>query len=341
MEIHGTRLSSGGRRTEPSWPKVIATTVRLWAERHPVFGRKAPRRRRVTAWLVALAVVALAAGVTGAVLGQATSSPAAARPAVAQPAGQSGTAPSGSAASALGASAATRAAAARWIAAQVAAGAVIACDPAMCTALQAGGVAATRLVVLGTAAADPLGSDLVVATAAVRNQFGARLASVYAPAVIASFGSGTGQIDIRAVAPDGAAAYQSAAAAERSGRITAGGQLLQNPRLAFAPSAQAALRAGQVDSRLLILLAALAGQQPVRVSSFGDPAPGAAGVPLRGAVIASPASGTAGAARLRSMLTFIDAQRQPYLPLHASLDGTSALTVEYAAPSPLGLLSGP
>jgi hypothetical protein len=41
------------------------------------------------------------------------------------------------------------------------------------------------------------------------------------------------------------------------------------------------------------------------------------------------------------MLSFIAAQQQPYRPLRASLVGTSALTVEYAAPSPLGLLGGP
>jgi hypothetical protein len=41
------------------------------------------------------------------------------------------------------------------------------------------------------------------------------------------------------------------------------------------------------------------------------------------------------------MLSFVDAQQQPFLPLRTSLVNTSALTVEYAAPSPLGLLSGP
>jgi hypothetical protein len=85
----------------------------------------------------------------------------------------------------------------------------------------------------------------------------------------------------------------------------------------------------------------------VLVSAFGDPAPGAgATVPLRSARIALGASGAKASAatalsRLRAMLAFIKAQQQPYLPLRASLDGTSALTVEYAAPSPLGLLSGP
>ena len=80
----------------------------------------------------------------------------------------------------------------------------------MCAALQASGVAAGRLLVLGTSASDPLGSDLVVATPALRSEFGARLASVYAPVVIASFGSGAARIDIRAVAADGTAAYEAA-----------------------------------------------------------------------------------------------------------------------------------
>ena len=51
--------------------------------------------------------------------------------------------------------------------------------------------------------------DLVVATADIRAQFGGRLASVYAPAVIASFGSGSARIDIRWVYPGGAAKYHA------------------------------------------------------------------------------------------------------------------------------------
>jgi hypothetical protein len=337
MEYHGTRLRAQGRRTEPSWPKVIATTLRLWIERHPLFGRQATRGRRVTAALAGVAVVALGAGVAGVVLGHATTSPrAAASPAASAAGGRPAQDP------ALAASAAVRVTAARWIAAQVAPSAVVACDPAMCAALQADGIAATRLVVLGTAAADPLGSDVVVATSAVRSQFGARLENVYAPALIASFGTGTGRIDVRAIAPDGAAAYQSAAAADRRNRISAGSQLLGNPRITVAAGASAAVRAGDVDPRLLMLLAAVAVEQPVRVSSFGDQAPGAGpAVPLRSVVLAPAAPGAKAGAALQSMLSFIKAQRQPYLPLHTSLDGASALTVEYAAPSPLGLLSGP
>jgi hypothetical protein len=316
------------------------TTVRLWAQRHPVLGSGAARRRRV-ALALALAAVAVTAGVVGVVLGRTATTAAASRAAVSSAAAVPGRQPDSGSSAALDLSAANRDAAARWIVSQVAPSAVVSCDPAMCAALQGDGLQATRLVVLGPAASDPLGSDLVVATAAVRSQFGVRLETVYAPAVIASFGSGAGRIDVRAIAPEGAAGYQSSLAADRQSRISAGRQLVRNSRVTLSPGARSALRAGNVDPRLLLLLAALAAEQPVSVRSFGDPGPGTA-VPLRSAVITSgtrtSSASTAGGAR--SMLAFADAQQQPYRPLRAALDGTS-LTVEYAAPSPLGLLSGP
>ena len=358
MEYHSTGLPARARRprpparaqrpeqvartqrAEPSWPTVIATTLRLWLERHPVLGQPGARKRRAVI-LAAVGVVAL--GVAGVAVGYAAmSSPGTVSASSSAAAQAPGARPGPGSADALGASAATRGAAAKWIATQVAASAVVACDPAMGAALEADGLPATRLLVLGTASADPLGSDLVVATAAVRNQFGARLESVYAPVVIASFGSGTGQIDIRAIAPDGTAAYQSALAADLRSRVSAGTQLLRNPRIAVAPGARAALSAGDVDPRLLMMLAALAEDQPLRISGFNDASPGAGQeVPLRGAELAPLSSGSRAGSSLRSMLSFINAQQQPFLPLRASLVSKSALTVEYAAPSPLGLLSGP
>ena len=93
---------------------------------------------------------------------------------------------------------------------------------------------------------------------------------------------------------------------------------------------------GEVDPRLLLTLAALAAQQPVRILSFEDSSPGAgSSVPLRGAEIV-PLGGKDRAA----ILSFLDAQRPPFLPMQATVAGTSALMVEYAAPSPLGLLGG-
>jgi hypothetical protein len=320
------------RRAEPSWPTVIATTVRLWLDRHPVAGLK------VTGWrllaLVACVMLAVSAAIAAVAIGSSTTTTASVR--------TSGQADSGSQISAsLQAATAARTSAARWIAAQVSPDAIVACDPAMCAALQASGVGAGRLLALGTSASDPLGSALVVATPALRSQFGARLATVYAPVVIASFGSGAARIDIRAVAADGTAAYDSALTADRSARIAAGGQLIDNRHITMSAAAQAVLRAGQVDPRLLAALAALAAQQPLRILAFGDSSPGAgAAIPLRGVQIAPANAGSHTAARLRAMLSFLQAQQVPYLPMQALLVRQSALSVEYGAPSPLGLLSG-
>ncbi len=329
MDEHGTGPARP-RRPEPSWPTVIATTLRLWLEQHDPVRRWLVRGRR----LLALAAVALIAVVLTDALIHRGPPPASAPP----PRTASDTRP----APALLAAAATRSQAAAWIAGQVAADAIVACDPAMCAALQAQGVPAGRLLLLGTSTADPLGSDVIVATPAVRSEFGARLDSVYAPLVIASFGSGAGRIEVRAVAPDGAASYEASVAADWRARITAGRELARNRDIGFSAAARAALEAGEVDPRLLVTLAVLAAEQQVRVLAFGDRSPGASpAVPFRSAEIALAGGNARSGARLRSLLSFLDAQRPPFLPSHAGIAGNSVLSVEYAAPSPLGLLSGP
>ena len=233
--------------------------------------------------------------------------------------------------------------AAAWIASQVGGDVIVACDPAMCSVLLAHGVLAGNQWVLWSATADPLGSDVVVATAAVRSQFGTRLASVYAPEVIASFGSGDARIDVRAVAPDGAAAFGRELAADLAARRAAGRQLLLNSQIRASPAARAALLSGQVDDRLMITLAAMAAAGPLQIEAFGARGPGAgSGVPLRSAELAPPGPPAAATARLQSMLAFVRAQRPPYLAERAALvrgaHGSPALSVLFAAPSPLGLL---
>ncbi len=254
--------------------------------------RRGAKRRMIMIAAAALAVV-VAAGVTGAAAG--------AFSALARAPGQS--AHGGSPASATGPgtpaarSAAVRGQAAAWVARQVGQDAIVACDPAMCAALQAHGITPGNLLVLRPSSADPLGSDLVMATPAVRSQFGSRLASVYAPVVIASFGSGGLRIDVRTVAPDGAAAYRAGLAADLGARRDAGRQLLQNPRISVSATARADLAAGRVDARLLLTLAAVASVEPVRVAAFSDSGPGAAaGVPLRAAALSGPAQPGPGSA---------------------------------------------
>ena len=53
-----------------------------------------------------------------------------------------------------------------------------------------------------------MGSQIVVDTTVLRNQLGSQLPSVYAPVIIASFGTGASRVDVRVEAPDGAAAYR-------------------------------------------------------------------------------------------------------------------------------------
>ena len=188
---------------------------------------------------------------------------------------------------AIRAAAAARTAAADWIAGQASTDAIVSCDPQMCAVLAAHGVPAARLLSLGGGNPAPLGSDLIVSTAAVRSEFGGRLASVYAPVVLASFGTGSAQTEVRVVASDGGTAYLRGLRTDVAARASAGRQLLENPGLHPSAAARRALAAGQVDSRLLTVFAALATMYRVQVVDFSAPAPGAsAGMPLRTADIA-------------------------------------------------------
>jgi hypothetical protein len=238
--------------------------------------------------------------------------------------------------------AAVRKQAAVWVARQVNGDVIVSCDPAMCAALQAAGVAAGRLLALGPGQGDPLGSEVLIATPAVRSQFGGRLGSVYAPAVLASFGSGTTRIEIRVVAPDGAAAYLAGLAADAAARKAAGAAVLGNSAIHTSPAARSQLAAGRVDSRLLLTVVTLAHTYPIDIISFGSPARGAsAGMPLRSAEIAcaAPAPGH-WPTSLQALRTFFSAQRTPYRPAVTTvrLGRRTVLDVEYPAPTPLGLL---
>ena len=235
-------------------------------------------------------------------------------------------------------------------------GEIIACDPAVCAALQAHGVAAGRLRPVGPATAGLSGSaglaglsgaGVVVASASIRSRFGSQLSDQYAPVLPASFGSGASLIEVRAAFPGGVAAYGSALRADAAARKSAGAQLLRSQRIMASPQGAAQLRAGEVDSRLLVMLAALASLQRLRVVAFGDASPGVqvppADLPLREVTITS-AGGRGGTAGLAPVLAMVRAQRATYQPAFASIVDSAAgqpeLLIEFAAPSPLGLLEG-
>ena len=293
-------------------------------------GRKARgSRRHLMAGMVALVIILC----TGS-LAYALSKHAAAAPA------------GGGSAAVPGAGRATRNLAAAWTATQISRTAIVSCDPVMCRALKAHGLPANNLLDLRQGAADLLRSDVIVATPAVRSQFGSRLSSRYAPAIVASFGSGKERIDIRAIAPHGAAAYMSALSADMRARKQAGPQLLRSNRIAASAAARTQLAAGHVDSRLLITIAEMAALHPVFIVAFGDPAPGASLVsPLRSADLAEASASpqVSNSIYIESMLAFLRGLNAPYPAASVGqrrlAGGLHVIHIEFAAPSPLGLVS--
>jgi hypothetical protein len=315
-------VSSAAHRTlpgAPSWGRVLATTVSLWA------GRRAARLRHPRlALILTICVVVAAAAVVSVVQVSGTSGTASAsRPQAAPPAW------------ARGAAGTVRTQAATWVAGQLSSVETVGCDALMCAALRAHGVAASRLVPVTSGAAD---ADVVVASASAAGQQSA-------PVLLASFGSGANLVEVRTAPPGGSAAYQRAVTADLAARRSAGAQLLHSQRIGVAGPAAGQLQAGQVDSRLLIMLAMLASQHPWRVVAFGGASPGVAGTPFRQVTITGPDAGD-----LAASLAVVRAQRAAYQPAQAAIvrlpggqgapSGQLALRIDFAAPSPLGLLTG-
>jgi len=233
--------------------------------------------------------------------------------------------------------------AAEWTSQQVSRSTIVACDPQMCSALEAKGVPPANLLILRTAAVNLLGAEVVVATPAVRSQYGSRLDSVYAPSVIAGFGSGPGRVNVRVIAPDGAAAYLAALRLDVAARKAASTQMLVNKRIDVTAQARMQLAAGEVDSRLLIMLPALAATHPIQVLAFGDPGPGAGlGIPFCSADLSGSgrAGGMTDASYLRWLVAFVRAQLIPYAGSTVILQqgDQPIVRVEFSRPSPLGLL---
>jgi hypothetical protein len=315
--------SASPARAEPSWAAVLATTTRLWVQRR-AHGEDTARRRKRLPILIAIVLVVAAIGALAFALGrhgrkdQADSQPG----------------------SAVATAAAARSQTAAWVARQVDRDVSVACDPVMCAALHLRGYPAANLVRIMLNRPDPLGAELVIATAAVREQFHARLATVYAPLVIARFGTGQARIEIRLIPAQGAADFRSRLAAEERAARKNGALILGNRKISVSPEAGAALAAGHVDERILATLATLAQKHPVHVIAFGDANPGAGpGVPLRSVALAGAdrAAGLSPAVYQHWLLGFLHAQQAEYLATSITAgtgaNGGAVVNIEFAAPS--------
>jgi hypothetical protein len=333
MLVSADNRESARRRLSSAWLVVAAPAVRLafglrragrW--RPPARWSQVGLRRRLMVAVSVLAVLSFGTGVTLAAAGTSPPGPVASGPDGAPP----GTTPAGMAAG-------DRTAAAAWIAGQLDAGITVSCDPQMCAQVRKAGLPAARLMTVAPSAGASLGAGVIVATPAIRDQFGARLAAVDAPLVIASFGSGADRVEVRAVAPDGAAALQASLATGHARLVSAGAQLLANKNIQASPAARASLLAGRVDPRLLVTLSALAADMPLRLVAFDDSSPGASpAIPLRGAEL-----GAGSLAGLAAALTFLHAQQSPYRPASAAItrsaSGQSLVDVRFDAQGLAGL----
>src|SRR5262245_15647557 len=215
----------------------------------------------------------------------------------------------------------------------------------MCDALTAHGFPGRHLRLIRPDSSVLPHAQVVVVTPLVQRQFGRRLATKWAPAVLARFGAGAAGISVRIAAPHGAAAYETALKADLRARKAGGAGLLTRPHISATATARNQLLTGQVDPRLIVVLTALASVHPIRILDFGTAFAGAsAGIPLRIANLAQDyaAAGLPRSAYLQFLSRELDLEPGIYKPEAAgpAHDATGTLTFQIKLPaqSTLGVL---
>ena len=173
-----------------------------------------------------------------------------------------------------------------WVRTQLAPGTKISCDPAMCQALVSRGIPAGHLYVLKPGMTNPLDSAVIVATPVLQSQIGSKLASIYAPGLLARFGSGKQQIQVRAIAPHGVPQYMSLVKLDLAARTMAGAALAGSPGIVSSALARKELATGEVDARLMTVITGLAVGHRVDIVAFGESGPDTATAPFRSAELA-------------------------------------------------------
>ncbi|MGZ4593487.1 MAG: hypothetical protein ACXV3C_06450 [Actinomycetes bacterium] len=224
---------------------------------------------------------------------------------------------------------------ARWVAVNVRAGSTVVVPPSLAARVH---VAAPALHVQAYDGAPPAGADLVVVSRTPSHQLQALETRTFPLARL----PGDGRLEVRQVTDvGGAAAWRN----EVRRLADAGAQLAQNRRLDLPASDARALRAGEVDARLLITLAALAGEHTLQADLVADPAGVPGSVRYRQVRITrvdgvSVARNPKVAAPLD---TFVRAQHATLVPVESRVRRTTsgpAFVMRYPVPVPLGLIDG-
>lgn len=327
--------------SNPSWLKVISTTLRLWLRRRvlhvPDAGRVGSARRGRLAVLLATAIVIIGGGIAAGIMLTAPSAAVTGHPASTQPSLTPGQLAARQAAQA--AARANTAAAAAWIAAQVAPGTVIGCDPAACAAILQAGYPTSGQVVLQPGVRLPGPGALIVATGIIRGQYRAQL-TASAPEAIAAFGSGAEAVQVRVAVPGGSQAYSQAASAAVTARSSAGQALLASRNMHASGKTRNSISSGRLDPRVTGALHQLAVHYSVYVVRLADTGPGFAGtLPYRMAEVAVVTT-QAGRHRvsdlagMEKLLRADPAGDRPQLSTARLADGKRVLRIWFPAPTP-------
>jgi hypothetical protein len=124
--------------------------------------------------------------------------------------------------------------------------------------------------------------------------------------------------------------------------------MLGDSQISMPVLAENQLAAGQLDSRLMLALADLAGHRPIRIVQLGNDGPGASGdIPLRFMDLAEnvPAAHLGRQAYVNAVRAFLDQANVKYRPASMTTvtlpGGEAVLRVTVTAPSPLGMFGTP
>jgi hypothetical protein len=237
-----------------------------------------------------------------------------------------------------------------WIAANIGADDHLVLDAAVGDDLLGRGISSERLVPIGATGPTPdaLTSwrqyDYLVSSPAIRARMG-ELPSVQdavaSSVPVAAFGEDDERVEIRRILPGGMGSVEQRQSAAQDLRLRAGAALALNPNLSASTDAVDELDAGQVDERLLNVIATLVIQHHLQIGAFpvvdGEDGIGA---PRRiveiDAIDFEPVS--AGTPAVASLEAFLDSQLTSYRPVDVAIDthpsGSASLRITYAVADP-------
>ena len=221
-----------------------------------------------------------------------------------------------------------------WIGSELAPGTVLRADALDRAELVADGVPPARL---RDSAAPTAPGDVVVITD--RPADGLRPDPSPAPcsdvAVIADLPRGSGGSPAVVCTADVAAAREVEAEQPRRARL--GEQLAGNTSVQLSPAAAQLLRSGDVDARVVLVLAAIAGSHTLSISDFPAAPLDPPDAPRRRMVITETDGVAVAGAPLPLLRNWLSGQKAPFAPTEVRPVG-AGLVVGFPTPSPGGLL---